>query len=129
MDVQQLVGQFDDEGSRKESETCKHSLVDREMGNGRHGLFNFHMDFVDAHTSSHKLDTVFEKLKCAANFSPAFGFVLKCVENGICPFYYAHEMNTLMERSRLGVTEEVFVKTRSVSGNTDLIKACTKERA
>ena len=129
MDVQHFVGQLDDECLRKESETCKHSLVHREVVYGRHRLFNFHMDFVDAHTSSHKLDTVFEELKCAANFNPAFGFVLKSVEDGICPFYYAHEKNILMERSRLVVTEEVFVKTRNVLSNTDVIKACTKKRS
>ena len=48
------------------------------------------MDILDAHTSSQKLDTVFEKLKCAAKMNVAFGFVLKNIEDGSCRYYYAH---------------------------------------
>ena len=56
---------------------------------------------MDAHTSSQKLDTVFEKLKCAAKLSVAFGYVLKNVEDGTYRYYYEHEKNILMERSKL----------------------------
>ena len=53
-----------------------------------------------------KLDLVFNGLKCAAKANPAFGFVLKNVEDGSCRYFYAHENNTLMERSKLVCTPD-----------------------
>ena len=99
------------------------------MENGRHRISIFAMEIMDAHTLSKKLDTVFEKLKCAAKLSIAFGFVLKNVEDGACRYYYAHENNTVMERSKLVATKEGLVKVKNVLSNIDLIEACTEERA
>ena len=61
------------------------------MENGRHQVFNFGMDILEANTLSQKLDTVFEKLKCAEKLKVAFGFVLKNVEDGTRRYYYGHE--------------------------------------
>ena len=46
-----------------------------------------------------KLVYVFKELKCAAKINLAFGFVLKNFEGGMCRYFYAHENNTIMERS------------------------------
>ena len=88
------------------------------------------VQFCHAHTEaltlSQKVNTVFE-LKCAAKLNFAFGFVLKDVD-GICRYYYAHENNTLMERSKLVATKEDLVKIKNVLSNTDVVEACSKER-
>ena len=84
------------------------------------------MEILDAHTLSQKLDTVFEKLKCAAKLNIAFGCVLTNVEDGFCRYYYAHE-NTLTERSKLVATKEDLVKIKNLLRNTDVIEACTKK--
>ena len=87
------------------------------------------MEILDAHTLSQNLDTVLEKLKCAAKLNVAFGFVLKNVEDGSCRYYYAHENNAFMERLKCMATKWDFVKLENVLNNTDVIQACTKERA
>ena len=112
----------------QELETCKHFLVDSEIDNGRHRVFNCAREILDAHTLSHKVDTVFEKLKCAAKLNLSLGFVLKNSEDGTCRYYYAHENNTMMEQSKLAATKEELVKIKSVLSNTDVMEACTKER-
>ena len=51
-----------------------------------------------------KLDYVFKELKCAAKINLAFGFVFKNFEDGLCRYFYAHENNAVMERSKLVCT-------------------------
>ena len=89
---------IDIESLKEELQTWKRFLVDSEVKNGRHRVFSFAMEKLDAHTLSPKLDTVFEKLNCAAKLDVAFGFVPQNVEDGSCRYYYAHKNETLMEQ-------------------------------
>ena len=84
---------------------------------------------MDAHTLSWKLNLFFENLKCAAKLNVAFGFMLKNLGDGICWYYYAHENNTLMERSKLVATNEGLEKITKVLSGTDVIQAFIKGRA
>ena len=124
----ELVGPIDNKISKAELQMGKFFLVDSEMENGRHRVFKFAMEILDAHILSQKLDTMFEKLDCAAKFIAAFGSVLMNVENGAGRYYYADENNTLMERSQLRATIEKMVKIKNVFNNSHMIELCTKER-
>ena len=95
------MGDFDDESLRGELESCKHFLTDTEIEIGRHRVFKFAMSFFVISLLNDKLDYVFKKLKCAAKVNLAFGFVLKSFEDGMCRHFYAHENNTILERSKL----------------------------
>ena len=119
--------EIDDESFTEEVETSKHFLVDSEVEIGRQSV-QFCHEILNAHTSSQKIDSVFEKLKRAAKLNVAFGFLLRNVEDGTCPYYYAHENNTLIERSELEATKEDLVRIKYVLGNTGVIDVCTKER-
>ena len=129
VDVTQMLRPIDDESSNGELEMCQCFLEDAEMESGRHRVFNFAMEILDAHTLSQKPDTVFEKLRCTAKLNVAFGFVLKKVDDRTCRHYYAHENNILMELSKLVATQEELVQIKIVLGNTDVTETCTKERA
>ena len=109
IDVEDIVGDVDDQRSREELESCKHFLTDTEMENGRHRVFNFAMSSFDISLLNDKLDYVFKELKCAAKVNLAFGFVLKNIEDGMCRYFYAHEKNTIMEKSKLVCTPEDIV--------------------
>ena len=126
VDVTQLVEQIDVENSEEDLETFKLFLVDSDMKNGRHEVLSFAMEILDAHTLSHKLDTVFENLKCSAKLNVSFGLALEIVEDGTRQFYYAHGNNTLMDRSKLVATNGDLVKIKNVLSNTDVIEACIK---
>ena len=76
-----------------------------------------------------KLDLVFSGLKCAANGNFAFGFSLKNIEDGSCRYFYAHESNTLMERSKLVCTSDNITNLKEKSQKMDIVDLCTRERA
>ena len=70
-----------------------------------------------------KLDVVLDSLKCTAKLNVAFGFVLRIVEDGSCGYYYAHGLNTLMERSKLVVITQELTKVKSLLSNTTIIES------
>ena len=99
------------------------------MQNGRHRFYNFAMDTLDPNYLLEKLDVVFSSPKCAAKPKVASDFVLRNVEEGSCRYYYAHEYNTILERSKLVATTEDLTKIKKLLSNTDIIELCTRERA
>ena len=72
IDVEDIVGDVDDQSLREELESCKHFLTDTEMENGRHRVFNFAMSSFDMSFVNDQLDYVFKELKCAAKVNFAF---------------------------------------------------------
>ena len=76
-----------------------------------------------------QLNAVFVSLKCAAKLAVAFGFVLENIENEGSRYYYAHEIITLLERSKLVATTEDLAKLKNLLSSTDVIEWCTREQA
>ena len=107
IDVDDAVQDVDDQSLREELRSCKHFLTDTETENGRHRVFNFAMSSFDMSLLNNNLDYVFKELKCAAKVNLAFGLVLKNFEDGMCRYSYAHESNTIMERSNLCVHQVI----------------------
>ena len=56
IDVEDIVGDVDDQSLREELESCKHFLTDTVMKNGRHRVFNFAMSSFDMCWLNDKLD-------------------------------------------------------------------------
>ena len=99
------------------------------MENERHRVFNFGMSSFDMILLNDKLVHVFKKLKLAAKVNLAFGFVLKIVEDGSSRFFYAHENNTVMERSKLVCTQADMTNLKDRMQRIDIVDICTRERA
>ena len=76
-----------------------------------------------------KLDLVLKGLKCAANVNLAFGFVLKNVADGTCIKSYAHENNTIMQRSKLLCTPDDITNPKKKIHKKDIVDFFTQERA
>ena len=127
-DVSNLL-ENDDADLKEELQACHHFLVDSELEKGRHRVFNFAMSTFDNSLINKKLDLVFKVLECAAKVNLAFGFVLKNVEDGSCIYFYAHENNTLMERSKLVCTTEEITNLKEKLQKLDIVELCTRERA
>ena len=105
INVEDIVGDVDDQSLREELESCKHFLTDTEMENGRHKVFNVALSSFDMSLLNDKLDCVFKELKCAAKVNVAFGLFLKNIEDGMC--------RCLKNRMQ----------------KTDIVDSCTGERA
>ena len=127
IDVEDIVGDVDDQSLREELESCKHFLTDTEMENGRHRVFNFAMSSFDISLFNDKLDYVFKELKCAAKVNIALGFVLKNIEDGMCRYFYAHENNTIMEGVKLVCTQADMTNLKDGIQKVDILDLCTRE--
>ena len=128
-DVEDLVGDVDDQSVREELESCKHFLKDTEMEKRRHRVFNLAMSSFNLSLLNDKLDYVLKELKCAAKVKIEFGFVLKNVEVGSCRYFYAHEKNTVKEMSKLVCTQADMTNLKDRKQKKDIVDFCTRERS
>ena len=101
IDVEDIMGDVDDQSLREELQSCRHFLVDSEIQKGRHSVFNFAVNNLTAQVIEEKLDRVLDKLKCVSKLNLAPGFILKNIEDGKFRYFYAHENKTLLEQSKL----------------------------
>ena len=81
-DVEDIVGDVDDQSLREELQSCRHFLVDSETQKGRHRVFNFAVNNLRAHVIEEKLDRVLDNLKCVPKLNLALVFILKNIEDG-----------------------------------------------
>ena len=129
IDVEDIVGDVDDQSLREELQSCRHFLVDSEKQKGRHSVFNFVVNNLTTQVIEEKLDRVLVKLKCVAKLNLALGFILKNIEEGKLRYFFAHENNTLLEQSKLVSNKDDMVKLKEISKKADVIELCTKERS
>ena len=70
----------------------------------------------------------FNNLKCAAKVNLAFGFILKNIEDGGFRYFFAHENNTPLDRSKLVCTHYDLAKLKDFLNKTNIIESCSRER-
>ena len=128
-DVEELVGDVDDQSLKEELQSSRHFLVDSEIQKGRHCVFNFAVNNLTAQIIEEKSDRVLDKKKCVAKLNLVLGFILKNIEDGKFSHFYAHENNTLLEQSKLVSNKDDMTKLKEVLKKTDVIESCTKERS
>ena len=128
-DVEDIVGDVDDQSLRDELQSCRQFLVDSEIQKGKPSVFNFALNNLTAQVFEEKLDRVLDKLKCVAKLNLALGFILKDIEDGKFRYFYAHENNTLLEQSKLVSNKDDMSKLKEILKKTDVIESCTKERS
>ena len=114
---------------KEQLQACKHFLVDSELEKGRHPVFNFAMSTFDNSLINQNSVLVFKRLKCAAKINLAFGFILKNVQDGSCRYFYAHENNTVMEKSKLVCTPDDITNLKEKLQKLDIVDLSTRERA
>ena len=68
-------------------------------------------------------------MKCAAKVNLAFGFVLKNIEDGMCRYFYAHEITTIMERAKLVFTQADMTNLKDSMQKLHIVDDYTRERA
>ena len=128
IDVEDIMGDVDDQCFREELQSCRHFLAYSELQKGRHSVFNFAVNNLTAQVIEEKLDRVLDKLKCVAQLNLALGLILKNIEDGKFRYFYAHENNTLLEQSKLVSNKDNMAKLKEILKKTDVIESCTKER-
>ena len=128
VDVEHIVGDVEDQRLREELRSCQHFLMFSELERASHKLFHYAVETLNETIVNEKLDHFFNKLKCAAKVNLAFGFILKNIEGGGFRYYYAHENNTLLDRSKPVCTQDDLAKLKDFLNKTDVIECCSRER-
>ena len=128
VDVEHIVGDVEDHSLRAKLRSCQHFLVDSELERARHKVFKYAVETLNETIVNAKLDHCFNKLKCAAKVNLAFVFILKNIEDGGFRYFYAHENNTVLDRSKLVCTDDDLAKLKDFLSKTDVIESCSRER-
>ena len=97
VDLEHIVGDFEDHSLREELRSCQHFWVDSELERARHKIFKYAAEALNETVVNEKLDHFFNNLKCAAKVNLTFGFILKNTEDGGFRYFYAHQNNTLLD--------------------------------
>ena len=128
VDVEHIVGDVEDHSLREELRSCQHSLVDSELKRARHKVFNYAVETLKETIVNEKLDHFFNSLKCSVKVNLVFGFILKNIENGGFRYFYGHENNTLLDRSKFVCTYDDLAELKDFLNKTDVIESCSRER-
>ena len=86
------------------------------------------METLNKRIVNEKLDQFFNYFNCEAKVNLAFGFILINVEDGGFRYFYAHENNTLLDRSKPVCTHDDLAKLKDFLNKTDVIESCSRER-
>ena len=124
VDVEPIVGDVEDHSLREELRSCQHFLVDSEPERARHKVFNYAVETFNDTIVKENFDNFFINLICAGKVNMAFRFILKNIEDG----GYAHENNTLLDRSKLVCSHEELAKLKDFLNKTDVIKTYSREK-
>ena len=128
VDVERIGGDVEDHSLREELHSCQHFLVNSEFERVRHKVFNYAVENLNETIANEKLDHFFNNLKCAAKTNLVFGFILKNIKGGGFRYFYAHENNTLLDRSKLMCTHDDLTKLKDFLNKTDVKETCSRER-
>ena len=123
MDVDRDV---DDQSLREELKDCKHFLTDTEMEIGKQRVFSFAMLSFEMSLLNDKLDYALKELNCAAKVNPAFGSVLKNIEDGM--YRYFTLTRTIMERAKLVCTQADMTNLKDRMRKLVIVDICRKSQ-
>ena len=121
------MGDVEDHRLREELRSCQLFLVDSELDRGRHKVFSDAVETLNETIVNTKPDHLFNNLKCAAEVNLALGLILKNIEDRGSRYFYAHENNTLLDRSKLVCTHDDLATLTDFLNKTDIIQSCSRE--
>ena len=129
VDMEHIAGDFEDQRLREGLRSCQHFLVDSELERARHKVFKYAVETLNEAIVNEKLDHFFNNLECAAKVNLAFSFILKNIEDGGFRYLYAHETNTLLDRSKLMRTHDDLSNLKYFLNKTDVKESCSREKS
>ena len=125
VDAEHIVGNVEDHSLREKLCSCQHVSVDSDLERARHKVFNYAVETLNETIVNEKLVHFFNNSKFAAKKNLAFDFILK---NIVFRYFYAHENDTLLDRSKLVCTRDDLAKLKDFFNKTDVIESCSRKR-
>ena len=114
----------------RELRSCQHFLVDFELERARQSI---QLRSGNSQRNNRERETwsslqLFEMCRRSESVNLAFVFILENIEDGGFRYFYAHEDNTLLDRSGLVSTHEDLAKLKYNLNETDVIEWCSRWR-
>ena len=128
VDVEDIVRDIDDHSLTDELRSGQLFLVDSELAKTRHKVFNYAVETLDETIVNEKLDLFFQQFEMCSKDEPGFWFHIESYRRWGFRYFYAHENNTLLDRSKLVCTKDDFAKLKTFLKKTDVIESCNRER-
>ena len=122
--VEHIVGKSGDQVLREKLRCCRHFLLVSELERARHKVFNFAIENLNAEIVDERLDHFFNNLICAAKVNIGFRFILRKIEDGGFRYFYPHENNTLLDRSKLVCTRDELANLKQFLNRIDVTESC-----
>ena len=119
--VEHVVGDDEDHSLGEKLRSCQHFLVYSELERATHKLCKYAVETLNETIVNEKLDHFFNNLKCAAKVNLAFGFTRNNIKDGGFRYFYAHENNDLLDRSKLVCSHDDVAKLKNFLNKTDVI--------
>ena len=113
---------------REELRSYQHFLVYCELERARHKVVNYALENLNANFVDGILDQFLNNLKCAAKMNLASGFVLGNIEDGGFRYFYSHENNTLLDRSKLACTRDDLANLKCFFNKPDFLDFFNREK-
>ena len=127
VDVEQIVGDVEDQRFREELRSCQHFLVDSELERARHKVFNYALKFLNEIVVNEKR-SFFQQFKMCSKSASGFWFLFEKHRRWRIPKnsrtrkqYLAGSIQTCVHPFRLGQVERL-------SNKTDVIESCSREK-
>ena len=128
VDLEHIAEDVEDHSLREKLRSCQQFFVDSELEMAGQKVFNYALDTPNETIVNEILQHFFNNLKRAGKVNLAFGFILKNIEDGGFRYFYAHENNTLLDRSKLVCTHDDLAKLIDFLNKTDVIESCSREK-
>ena len=128
MDVEHIVGDVKDHSTREVLRSCQQFLAASELERATNKVCEYAKENLNAEFVDKKLDQFFNKLKCAAKVNLVFGFILINIEDGGFRYFYAHENDTLLDRSKLVCTRDDMAKLKDFLNIIDVKESRSREK-
>ena len=122
------IDSLNNKNLQDQMQSCKHFNIDSEIEKARFKMFKYAIETLSTKIVEKRLDHVFKNLSCAAKVNLAFEFLLKNINSERFRYLYAHENNTLLDRSKLVCTKDDLTKLKDILNKTDLINSCSREK-
>ena len=127
VDPDDIINKIFDANLEEELRLWHFFHVDSELERPRRKVFNYAMKNINAELVEETLDLFFNNLKCAAKVNEAFGSFVGKVEDCGIRYFYAHENNTLLDRSKFVCTKDDLAKLKDILNKTDVIEYFSRE--
>ena len=128
VDVEHIAAGVDDHKLREELRSCQHFLVDSELERARHKVFNYAPGNSQRNNCQRETWSSFQQFEICSKSESGLWLHFESIEDGGFRYFYAHENNTLLDRSKLVCAHDDLAKLKDFLNQTDVIESCSRER-